>query len=78
MRYTRGYILRSRIAFVLRKVKISLGRQRLPVRFTEEQRYDIAAQVVRELKEYGDPWKLDEPVREPQLAPTRPPGAEVK
>jgi hypothetical protein len=50
----------------------------LPVRVTEEQRYDIATQVVRELKEYGDPWKLDEPVPEPQLAPARPPGAEVK
>jgi hypothetical protein len=73
MTYTRGYILRDRIAFVLRKVKISLGRQRLPVRLTEEQRYDIGNQVVRELKNYGDPWKLDEPVPEQQLAPARRP-----
>jgi len=69
MTYTRGYILRSSIAFALRKVRISLGRQRLPVRLTEEQRYDIGGQVVRELKQYGDPWKLDEPVPEQQLAP---------
>ena len=71
MRYTRGYVLLDRIAFVLRKIRISLGRQRLPVRLTEEQRYDIAAQVVR-AEGYGDSWKLDESVPEPQLA--RPPG----
>jgi hypothetical protein len=72
MTYTRGYILRSSIAFHLSKVKISLGRQRLPVRLTEEQRYDIGNQVVREPKNYGDPWKLDEPVPE-QHVPSLPP-----
>lgn len=55
MTYTRGYILQSSIAFALIKVKLQFGRRFVPVRLTEEQRFEIAAQVVRHLKQYGDP-----------------------
>jgi hypothetical protein len=72
MSYTRGYMLRHSLAFALRTVKLQLGRRFLPVRLTEEQRFDIAGQVVRDLKNYNDPWKLDENVPEYKLPPADP------
>jgi hypothetical protein len=29
-----------------------------------EERHEVGAAVVRQLKEHGDPWKLDEPTPE--------------
>jgi hypothetical protein len=46
---------------------------------TEEQRYGIGEQVVRDLKKYNDPWKLEENVPEQTQGPRwengKPPGA---
>ena len=55
---------RHSIAFALRTVKLHLGRRFVPVRLTEQQRYEIGDQVVNDLKNYGDPWKLDDNVPE--------------
>ena len=56
---TRRDVLRSSIAYALRKVRIADRRGRL---LTEEERYAIADQVVELLRLYGDRWKLDEEV----------------
>jgi len=55
---TRGDLLRFAIAFALiRARKIVRGlRQGL----TEEERYQVAGDAVDRLKQYGDPWRLDE------------------
>jgi hypothetical protein len=55
---TRGEVLRYRIAFALsRASKIVRGlRQGL----SEGERYAVADHVVRQLKERGDPWQLNE------------------
>jgi hypothetical protein len=37
---------------------------------TETQRYEIADLVVKRLRQYGDPWRLGEPVPEPPLTPS--------
>jgi hypothetical protein len=62
---TRGEVLRYRIAFALsRASKIVRGlRQGL----SEGERYAVADHVVRQLKERGDPWRLNEeqPTAEP-------------
>ena len=70
MTYTRGHILQSSIAFALVGVKLHLGRRFVPVRLTEEQRYDIAEQVVLHLRKYGDTWKLDEQASDYRLPPS--------
>jgi hypothetical protein len=55
---TRGDVLRYRIAFALRHaVKIVRG---LRYGLTEDERYAVADLVVAQLREYGDPWGLDE------------------
>jgi hypothetical protein len=55
---TRGDMLRSAIAFALRRArKLVRGlRQGL----TEQERYAVADDVVLELKRYGDVWRLEE------------------
>jgi hypothetical protein len=59
MGYTRGYMLEFSIAFALSKIKVR-GYKGLP---SEEGRYIIAKDVVRQLREYpGNPWKLDEEI----------------
>jgi hypothetical protein len=55
-RMTRGDMLRYKIAFALgRAVKIVRG---LRHGLTEEERYAVADQVVAQLREHGDPWRL--------------------
>jgi len=55
---TRGEVLRYAIAFALRRArKIVRG---LKDRLTEEERYAVADHTVAQLKERGDPWRLNE------------------
>jgi hypothetical protein len=61
---TRGDMLRFAIAFALKEArKIIRGlRQGL----SEEERYQIADEVVNRLKQHGDPWRLSEELPPPQ------------
>ena len=55
---TRGEVLRYAIAFALRRSrKIVRG---LKVGLSEDERYAVADQVVDQLKERGDPWRLND------------------
>jgi hypothetical protein len=63
---TRADQLRSDIAFALMRLKIQ-GRKGV---LTEAQRYEIADLVVKRLRQYGDPWRLGEPLPEPLLTPS--------
>ena len=55
---TRGELLRYAIAFALRRArKIIRG---LKDGLTEEERYAVADHVVAQLKDRGDPWRLNE------------------
>jgi hypothetical protein len=55
---TKGEVLRYAIAFALRRSrKIIRG---LKEGLTEEERYAVADHAVRQLKDYGDPWRLNE------------------
>ena len=55
---TRGQVLRYALAFALRRSrKIIRG---LKQELTEDERYAVADHVVWQLKERGDPWRLDE------------------
>lgn len=56
----RGKMLSFAVAFALRKLNIH-GRKGA---MTEAQRYEAGDLVVRELRRYGDPWKLDEDIPE--------------
>ena len=63
---TKGEVLRYAIAFALmRSRKIIRG---LKEGLTEEERYAVADHAVAQLKERGDPWRLNEeatPTTEP-------------
>jgi len=65
MPYKRGEMLRFAVAFALRRLKIH-GRKGA---MTEAQRYEAGDLVVRELKRYGDPWKLDQDIPERSNGP---------
>jgi hypothetical protein len=55
---TRGEVLRYAIAFALRRSrKIIRG---LKQELTEGERYAVADHVVSQLKDRGDPWRLNE------------------
>ena len=55
---TRGEVLRYAIAFALRRSrKIVRG---LKEGLSEDERYAVADHVVDQLKERGDPWRLNE------------------
>jgi hypothetical protein len=55
---TKGEVLRYAIAFALRRSrKIIRG---LKQGLTEEERYAVADHTVAQLKERGDPWRLNE------------------
>jgi hypothetical protein len=60
---TRGDMLSFAIAFALRGArKLVRGlRQEL----TEEERYRVANDVVHQLKQHGDPWRLSEVIPAP-------------
>ena len=67
---TRGEVLRYAIAYALRRSrKIIRG---LKEGLTEEERYAVADHTVAQLKECGDPWRLNEE------APTAKPPYDVK
>jgi hypothetical protein len=55
---TRGDMLSFAIAFALRGArKLVRG---LREELTEEERYRVANDVVHQLKQHGDPWRLSE------------------
>ena len=55
---TKGEVLRYAIAFPLRRSrKIIRG---LKEGLTEEERFAVADQTVAQLKQRGDPWRLNE------------------
>jgi hypothetical protein len=55
---TKGEVLKYAIAFALRRPrKIIRG---LKQGLTEEERYAVADHAVAQLKERGDPWRLNE------------------
>jgi hypothetical protein len=64
---TRAEHLRYSLLFVLGRLKIQ-GRKGV---LTDTDRQQIADGVIRQLLQYGDPWRLEEPMPEPPLAPSR-------
>jgi len=55
---TRGQVLRDAVAYALmHSRKIIRG---LKEGLTEGERYAVADHVVRQLKDQGDPWRLDD------------------
>jgi hypothetical protein len=55
---TKGQVLRYALAFALRRShKIVRG---LKEGLSEEERYAVADHIVDQLKERGDPWRLNE------------------
>jgi hypothetical protein len=55
---TRGQVLRYAIAYALRRSrKVIRG---LKEGLSEEERYAVADHLVDQLKERGDPWRLNE------------------
>jgi hypothetical protein len=54
---TKGEVLRYAIAALRRSRKIIRG---LKEGLTEEERYAVADRTVAQLKERGDPWRLNE------------------
>lgn len=64
---TRGDVLRYKLAYALMRArKIIRG---LKAGLTEEERCAVAEHVVRQLKEHGDPWALNEEAK-PGRGPT--------
>ena len=63
---TRADQLRYALLFALGRVKVQ-GRKGV---ITQEQRDEIADQVIRQLGQHGDLWRLGEPVPEPPLTPS--------
>jgi len=58
---TRGEVLRYAIAFALRRSrKLIRG---LKQELTEQERFTVADHVVAQLKDRGDPWRLEEEVK---------------
>jgi hypothetical protein len=51
-------MLRYRIAYALIRARKIV--RRLKQGLTEDERYAVADHVVRQLKERGDPWRLNE------------------
>jgi hypothetical protein len=63
---TRGEVLRYAIAFALMRARrIVRG---LKEGLSEDERHAVADHVVRQLKERGDPWRLEE-----KVVPAKPP-----
>jgi hypothetical protein len=61
-RWTRGEMLGYSLSFALmRATKVVRG---LSKGLSDDERHAVVAEVVRRLKEHGDPWKLDEPTPE--------------
>jgi hypothetical protein len=61
-RWTRGEMLGYALSFALmRATKVVRG---LSKGLSDDERHAVVAEVVRRLKEHGDPWKLDEPTPE--------------
>jgi hypothetical protein len=64
---TRGEVLRFAIAFALRRSKKII--RGLKEGLTEEERFAVADHTVEQLKERGDPWRLNEEAK-PATPPT--------
>jgi hypothetical protein len=55
---TKGEVLKYAIAFALRRSRKRI--RGLKEGLTEEERYAVADHAVAQLKERGDPWRLNE------------------
>ena len=55
---TRGEVLRFAIAFALRRARNII--RGLKEGLNEEERFAVADHTVEQLKERGDPWRLNE------------------
>ena len=67
---TRGAVLKYAIAFALRGAsKVVRG---LKQGLTETERHAVADQVVRQLKERGDPWHLGDEAKRSDAPTTTP------
>ena len=66
---TKGSILRFSLAFAISSVKLHLGKRFLPLKLTEDQRYAIADDTIRELRKHGGWRDLDDPVEPQQPGP---------
>jgi hypothetical protein len=60
---TRGDLLSFAIAFALRGARKLVHGFRTEL--TEEERYRVAYDVVHQLKQHGDPWRLSEELSPP-------------
>jgi hypothetical protein len=67
---TKASLLRFAIAYALRRVR--LARRRLGL--SEEQRYEIADETLREMRRFGGWRDLDEPVEAEPVKPSALPG----
>jgi hypothetical protein len=67
---TKATVLRFSLAYALRGVR--LARHRLGL--TEEQRYEIADETIREMRRFGGWRDLDEPVEPEPVKPSALPG----
>ncbi len=65
----RGEVLKFSLAFAMRGVTLQLGKRFVPLKLTEEQRYEIAGKVIANLTKYGDFWRLDEDMPENHPGP---------
>jgi hypothetical protein len=66
MQQTKGSLLRFSIAYALSNVRLHVGRRFLRLGLSEEQRYAVAEDTIRELREYKD---LDDVVLPPPVTP---------
>ena len=62
---TRGDLLASRIAFAL--IGACAVVRGLWKGLTDDERYRVADSTVVEMKKYGDPWQLNDPLPEVKL-----------
>jgi|tagenome__1003787_1003787.scaffolds.fasta_scaffold20724155_3 hypothetical protein len=66
---TKGSLLRFAIAYALRSVRLHVGRRFLKLGLSEEQRYAVADDTIRELRKCGAYKDLDDVITPPPLEP---------
>lgn len=71
---TRGDLLRSSLSFALGKVKVRIGARFYPLGLPESMRQQIVADVITELRRYGQWSELDDALPEPGPGHSTPDG----
>lgn len=67
---TKGSILRFSLAFALGNVRVGrMGPRRQKIPLTEDERYQVAEDAIRELRKYGGWQDLDDPVEPNHQSP---------